>query len=60
MDNVYLTEYIIGNEKHAGPRITAETLEGAIFKASSLAEKVHINLKVVGKLVLEVEQFDMN
>jgi len=60
MDNVYLTEYRIDEKIFAGPRITAETYEGALFKVECLSEKIGIDLEVIGTMVIEVEQNDIN
>ena len=60
MDNVYLTEYKIGEKTFAGPRITADTYEGALFKVECLSEKLNIHLEITGTMIIEVAQFDIN
>ena len=52
MDNVYLTE-INGFE---GPRIEADTFE----QAEAIGYTIHKDLKVLGKIIMEVEQFELN
>ncbi len=54
MDNIYLTEYDKDGLLYAGPRIKARTLTEAEKKAQLM------QVRVIGRLVFELENFEMN
>lgn len=54
MDNIYLTEYDKDGLLYAGPRIKARTLIEAEKKARLM------DVRVIGKLVFELENFETN
>lgn len=58
MDSVYLTEIV--NKGFAGPRIIAESEDIAQKEADKISKESNIELKVIGKLICEFEQFDLN
>jgi hypothetical protein len=54
MDNIYLTEYDKDGLIYAGPRISARTQKEAEKKAQLM------QVRVIGRLVFEFENFEMN
>jgi hypothetical protein len=58
MVNIYLTE-ILGKSQ-AGPNIRANTFEEAEDQAEKIGKESNIALVVIGKLIMEYEQFELN
>ena len=58
MDSIYLTE-IIGKDQ-AGPNIKARSFEEAEDKAIAIGIESNIDLIVIGMLIMEFEQFELN
>lgn len=54
MDNIYLTEYDKDGLIYAGPRISARSQKEAEKKARLM------DVRVIGKLVFELENFETN
>lgn len=60
MDNIYLTEYDKDGLLYAGPRIKARTMVEARKKARRLSYATVTEVRVIGRLVFELENFETN
>jgi len=59
-EKIYLTEYDKDGVIYAGPRIKARTIKEAERKARRLSLMVSTDIRVIGRLIYELENFEMN